>query len=143
MTTGANGFGLVSYPYDDFGNRRAAHCLDAACSSAAINIISESMSVGSNSTSSIAVDSSGFGLISLVDLTDFDLMVGRCTNIACSSMVTTTVDSVGSVGSHSSIAVGADGRAWISYFDHTNEDLKVVRPAVRLLIEREYWNRIN
>ncbi|HKQ36060.1 MAG TPA: hypothetical protein VJT11_12205, partial [Nitrospiraceae bacterium] len=37
----------------------------------------------------------------------------------------TTVDSTGSVGQYSSVTIGADGLALISYYDETNGDLKV------------------
>jgi hypothetical protein len=39
------------------------------------------------------------------------------------------VDSAGSVGQYSSVAIGTDGLALISYYDATNGDLKVAHCA--------------
>jgi hypothetical protein len=112
--TGADGYGIISYVIDDFGDLRVAHCLDAACSSAAIDIIREPGTTGSDSVS-IAVDSSGLGLISYNDGVSSGVGVARCTNADCAPAISTTLDLEGGVGSHGSIAVGLDGRAWISY----------------------------
>src|SRR5438067_11695724 len=43
---------------------------------------------------------------------------------ACSAAALTTLDSAGTVGAYSSVAVGADGLGLISYYDGTNGDLK-------------------
>ena len=122
IATGADGFGLVGYVNDNVGDLRVAHCLDAACSNATISIIRESGTTGSDSVS-IAVDSSGFGLMSFADSVSPGVGVARCTNADCTPAVSTLVDQGGSVGSSRSIALGIDGRAWISY---TEGGLKVV-----------------
>ena len=44
---------------------------------------------------------------------------------ATGEFVITTLDAVGDLGRHTSIAVGADGLGLISYFDDTKDDLKV------------------
>ena len=125
IATGADGFGLISYPFDELGELRVAHCVDAACSSAAISIIRGSGSTGSDSTS-IAVDLSGFGLIAYSDFAGSGIGVARCTNADCSPAASTNIDTVGSLGSQRSIAVGLDGRAWISYQDWSNKALRVI-----------------
>ncbi len=64
---------------------------------------------------------------------DFDLKVAKCTNPACTGAVSITrLDSAGNVGEYTSIAIGTDGNAVISYFDDTNDDLKVARPPVNM-----------
>ncbi|MCX8251198.1 MAG: hypothetical protein OTJ98_05005, partial [Dehalococcoidia bacterium] len=43
----------------------------------------------------------------------------------CTSATLTTIDSTGYVGFYTSITIGADGLGLISYYDDTNDDLKV------------------
>ena len=43
----------------------------------------------------------------------------------CTSATTTTLDSTGNVGEDTSITIGTNGLGLISYFDTTNDDLKV------------------
>ena len=77
------------------------------------------------SDTSITVGADGLGLISYRDVTNGDLKVAHCSNVACTSATTATVDSAGSIGSDPSITVGSDGLGLISYFDNSNLDLKV------------------
>src|SRR4029077_10995965 len=44
---------------------------------------------------------------------------------ACTAATLTTVDSTGTVGQHSSVTIGADGLALISYYDETHGNLKL------------------
>jgi hypothetical protein len=51
----------------------------------------------------------------------------HCGNLLCSSGNTSTsVDTAGDVGGYNSIIIGADGFGLVSYYDHTNGDLKVL-----------------
>ena len=47
----------------------------------------------------------------------------------CSSVTLATLDSTGDVGAYTSVTVGADGLALISYQDYTNGYLKVAHCA--------------
>jgi len=80
-----------------------------------------SMSLSRGAELWVAVDSSDKVHISYCDVTNEDLKYA--TN-ASGSWVTTTVDSVGSVGRHTSIAIDSSDKVHISYYDATNEDLK-------------------
>jgi hypothetical protein len=69
----------------------------------------------------------GLGLISYYDYfyLNEQLMVAHCNDIACTTAMTSIVDSDGSVGLYSSIIIGADGLGLISYYDIDNGNLKV------------------
>ena len=78
---------------------------------------------------SIAIGVDGFPVVSYIefgDLTNSDLKVAHCTDVACASPADiTTVDGAGNVGRYTSIAIGTDGFPVISYLDGGNQDLKV------------------
>ncbi len=78
----------------------------------------------------MTVGADGLGLISYFDVTNFDLKVAHCANLACTSATTQTLDGTGTnVGQYTSATVGADGLGLISYFDGTNGNLKVAHCA--------------
>jgi len=75
---------------------------------------------------SITIGTDGFPVISYRDFTNSALKVAHCTNASCSAFDTpTAVDSADDVGEHTSITIGTDGFPVISYYDTTNDDLKV------------------
>jgi hypothetical protein len=70
---------------------------------------------------SIAIAPDGFPIISYYDATNLDLKVIKCGNSACTASNTiTTVDSSEDVGEYSSIAIGRDGYAIVSYYNATD-----------------------
>src|SRR5437867_4081286 len=74
---------------------------------------------------SITIGTDGLPVISYFHAQLGDLKVLHCGNAECSSgNITTTVDSTGAAGSHSSIAIGKDGLPVISY--QLDGDLKVL-----------------
>lgn len=80
--------------------------------------------VGEYSSITIGVD--GLGLISYYDSTSDDLKVAHCDNAACSSASRFSLDTDGDVGKYTSITIGTeDGLGLISYYDDTNDNLKV------------------
>jgi preprotein translocase subunit Sec61beta len=123
ITIGADGLGLISYYDDTNGNLKAAHCNDAACSSASLATLDSAGYVGRDTSITIGAD--GLGLISYYDITNSALKVAHCNDAACSSASLATLDNSGDVGRHTSITIGADGLGLISYYDITNGDLKV------------------
>ena len=74
---------------------------------------------------SLALNSSGYPVISYYDLTNGDLKVAVCGDATCSAKTITTVDSIGIVGKYTSLALNSSGYPVISYYDVTNQDLKV------------------
>jgi hypothetical protein len=81
---------------------------------------------------SIAVDSSNKAYISYYnDIVTNGYPTGdlKYATNASGSWVTTTVDSTGDVGKHTSIAVDSSNKAYISYYDFTNGDLKYATNA--------------
>jgi hypothetical protein len=124
VAIGADGLGLITYY--DFGTRdlRVAHCTDTACTSATLQTVDGAGDVGTHTSVTIGAD--GFPLISYYDETNRDLKVAHCHDAACLGATVTPLDGAASdVGRYSAVALGADGRGLITYFDATNSDLKV------------------
>ena len=125
IAIGADGLGLISY-FDSTPNSdlKVAHCDNILCTSATTATLDSAGNVGGYT--SIAIGADGLGLISYFDSTpNYDLKVAHCSDIACTSATTTTLDSAGVVGNYTSIAIGADGLGLISYHDSTNKGIKV------------------
>ncbi len=78
---------------------------------------------------SIALGADGFARMSYYDVANKDLKFAQCTNADCTTKVITPVDTGSAdVGwRYTSIALGADGFARISYYDNTADYLKFVR----------------
>jgi PKD repeat protein len=125
LAIGTDGRPIVSYWDGTKGNLRVAHCGNASCSSGNTIIPVDSSGYVGQYTS-IAIGADGLPVISYWDGTNGDLKVAHCGDASCSSGNTITpVDTAGTVGWYTSIAIGADGLPVISYFDNTNQDLKV------------------
>ncbi|MEK7520389.1 MAG: hypothetical protein AAB581_04085 [Patescibacteria group bacterium] len=126
LALGSNGFARISY-YDDTSNElKFARCLDADCTTKNITIVDTNNDVGKYN--SLVLDGSNFGRISYFDETSDDLKFVRCGNEDCTVVSTVTVvDSSGTIGHYTSITLGTDGFARISYYDSSNGDLKFAR----------------
>jgi hypothetical protein len=126
ITTGVDGLGLVSY-YDNTNNHlKVLHCGNASCNSGnTISTVDTNAYTGYNSTS-ITIGADGLGLISYWDYDNLDLKVLHCSDLACTSSTSTSVDTTGDVGGYNAIITGADGLGLVSYYDNTHGDLKVL-----------------
>jgi hypothetical protein len=51
--------------------------------------------------------------------------VAHCDDVACTGATVSVLDSASGVGSHTSVAIGADGLGLISYWEGTHGTLKV------------------
>ena len=123
VTIGTDGLGLISYR-DASAGLKVAHCSDVNCTTATITPLDASADV---STSSVTIGADGLGLIAYFDDVLNDLKVAHCSNVNCTAATITPLDTTPMtiVGEYPSVAIGADGFGLISYFDSTNNDLKV------------------
>jgi hypothetical protein len=133
VTIGADGLGLISYHDATNGVLKVAHCADLACTSA--NPPPSTLDGGPpfvgpfvGRFTSVTIGTDGLGLISYYDVTNGDLKVAHCADLACTSPnpPPSTLDSgLANVGLYTSATIGADGLGLISYYDATAGDLKV------------------
>jgi hypothetical protein len=73
----------------------------------------------------LALNSSGFPVISYFDVNGLDLKLVVCGDPACNTNTITTVASTGFVGHYTSLALNSSDIPFISYYDVTNKDLKL------------------
>lgn len=129
IAIGADGSPVISY-YDATARAlKVAKCANAACTGAAtISTVDDPPAADVGTYTSIAIAADLLPVISYHDASAHTLKVAKCGNPACSAGTTiTTVDGgpgVGSVGSYTAIANGADALPIISYYDGTGS-LKV------------------
>jgi hypothetical protein len=109
------------------GNLRIIFCNNATCSSRTSKAVDDSANdVGQYG--SLAINSSGFPVISYYDNTTKDLKLLTCGQTDCFTpgITIVTVDSVGDVGKYTSLAFDPDsGFPVISYYDATNGNAKL------------------
>lgn len=124
-TIGADGLGLISYVDLTDQDLKVAHCNNVVYTSATTTTLDSAAYV--NAETSVAIGAEGLGLISYLDISNGAVLkVAHCSNPACTAANLSTLDDTPlSVGSYSSVAIGADGLGLISYADQTNADLKV------------------
>jgi hypothetical protein len=125
IAIGDNGLPVISYRDDAIGLLKVAACSTADCSGTpTITTIDSDGDVGGYT--SIEIGDNGYPIISYNDATNTALKVAACTTTGCTGTPTiTTIDSTGTVGTYTSIAIGNNGNPIISYHDGGNSDLKV------------------
>ena len=130
IAIGADGLPVVAYYDATNTDLKVAKCVDATCTTGTITPSTVDSSVIVGAHTSIAIGADGFPMIAYQDINAADLKVAKCANAACTGVSTrTTVDAMGNVGLNTSIAIGVDGLPVISYYDSTNQDLKVAKCA--------------
>ena len=126
IAIGPDGLALISYYDWGNGDLWFAHCGNPLCNYGNTRTVLDTTGdVGAGTSITLGADS--LALISYYDATQHDLKVLHCGNVEClSGNMTTSVDTVGDVGQFSSVTTGVDGLGLISYYDNTNNHLKVL-----------------
>jgi hypothetical protein len=120
----SNGFAVISYFDDTDFDLKVAVCNDADCSVPTINVVDGPDIVGAYT--SLALNGNGFPVISYYSFTKQELKLAICNDATCNGPATfQTIDSDGDVGKHTSLALNSNGFPVISYYDETENDLKV------------------
>jgi hypothetical protein len=137
---GADGLGLVAYTSGNLAGPggdvvlKAAHCNNPGCTSATISTVDSGVSqpgeyVGLYPATAIGPD--GLGLISYQYQktgSPQELRIAHCSNANCTGAVVSTIETATQTGVQTSIAIGADGFAVVSYlFQTASRDLKLAR----------------
>lgn len=123
------GFPVIIYWDRDNENLKLVHCNDYNCAGGDESIVVVDSVGSAEPESSLALDGSGFPVMSYRDVTNGNLKLAHCNDANCTggdeSIV--TVDSSGDVGRYNTtLALDSSGFPVISYRDGTNKDLKLV-----------------
>jgi hypothetical protein len=128
IAIGTNGNPIISYYDFSNGHLKVAACNNPTCTTSTNSTID---SGGAGIYNSIAIGTNGNPIISYYDFSNGDLNIAACNNPTCigateaDRSTNSTIDSVGLVGWYTSITIGTNGNPIISYWDQTNQDLKV------------------
>jgi len=130
MNLGSDGFARISYYDKTSGSLKFARCTDADCATRNITNVDSIGAMTYHPSSVLGPD--GFVRISYYDTASGTIKFAECTNADCTAKNITTVDSIGAIpmvdfGYYSSIALGPDGFARISYYDAANQNFKFVK----------------
>jgi hypothetical protein len=128
VAIGVNGNPTIAYRAQTTTDLRLVRCLTLDCSShsAAATLDGASANVGLDPSLAIGID--GFPIVSYRDATNHDLKLVHCTSEDCSLLDTPIVldDTASDVGQQSSIGIGVDGNAVVSYRNNSGGGLRVV-----------------
>jgi len=133
LAIGADGFPVISYQDATAQSLKVAKCDDAACAgfNETVTTVDDPPGNAVGEFTSLAIGADGYPVISYWDGTAGTLKVAKCDDAACTGggETITTVDDppTNTVGTHTSIAIGADGYPVIGYRDETASSLKVAR----------------
>jgi len=117
MVIGTDGRPLISYQRN--GNLAVAHCININCGGDGDSITTFGASGSTSAQTSIAIGRDGLGLVSSYNAAENKLKVLHCENVLCNRA---SINNVDTGGQFSSITIGRDKVALISYI---NNGLKV------------------
>ncbi|OHA46729.1 MAG: hypothetical protein A3A80_02620 [Candidatus Terrybacteria bacterium RIFCSPLOWO2_01_FULL_44_24] len=128
MALGSDQFARISYYDASNKDLKFVRCTNHDCTAKNITTVDSTGDVGYR-YSSIYLGSDDFARISYYDNTsnNRDLKFVRCTNNDCTNKNITSADTTGDVGQFSSMALGSDGYARISYYDNSGGNLNFLR----------------
>ena len=129
ITVPADGLPIIAHINNTTNKLAVVKCGNAGCSSGNTLTTVDAVTLAFDRLA-IAVSADGFPVISYLEVLAGlgRLRVAKCGNAGCSSGNTlVTVDATSSTGLASSIAVPADGRPVISYYDVTALDLRLAK----------------
>ena len=121
IMVGADGLGIIAYGDTSSDALKVAHCDDIGCTSAVTTTVDSDGVIGSRGVQ-MAIGVDGLGLIAYEEITGGDLRVAHCNDLACTSAITTTLDSAVSNLNVGSVVIGADGLGLMMYL--VDNDLK-------------------
>ena len=123
----ATGNPVISYTDASGGGLKVIHCNDANCAGDNESISTPDAGTGGQYTS-IALDSSGNPVVSYFASSTSDLKLMHCNDPNCAGgdESKTSPDTAGDVGQSTSLKLDASGKPLVSYYDITNQDLKVL-----------------
>lgn len=129
LEIGRDGNPVISYWRGTLWGLGVARCNDPACAGGdeTLSVVDPDPGVGRYT--SIAIGHGGNPVVCYQDSGNGDLKLARCNDPACAGQNEDlkVLDSVGSVGAFSSLAIGLDGVPVVSYADQTNRDVKLIR----------------
>jgi len=125
LALNSSGFAVISYYDESAFDLRLAVCNNADCTNPETFRVDGATSLVGGYTSMV-LNSSGFPVISYYSWTGSKLMLAVCTDATCTSIPSIkTIDDVGTVGLWTSLALNSNGFPVISYYDQTEDDLKL------------------
>jgi hypothetical protein len=122
----SSGFAVISYFDMSNADLKLIHCTNTSCSTSVITPVDGALGDVGKYTS-LALDASGFPVISYYNEWNGDLRVVHCGDANCSAGNTiATPDLTGNTGQYTSLALDASGDPVVSYYSVTDTALKVL-----------------
>jgi hypothetical protein len=132
VAVGSNGFPVMAYGHIPQGGADGqlilTLCNDVDCSSTSRRVLATAVG-GVVAFTSVAIAPNGNPVVAYFENASEDLHLVNCANPSCTSSTSVVVDGDGpgpqASGRYASMVIGANGFPVISYFDDTNETVKV------------------